>query len=145
MIHYTDMLDGITPDHLQGFFVGWPDPPSPETHLRLLRGSDAVVLALDSQTDRVVGFATAISDGVLSAYIPLLEVLPSYQGRGIGQELMHRILRRLDGLYMVDLVCDPDHQGFYARFGMRPAHAMILRHYRHQSGREAGGPNPDPP
>ena len=31
---------------------------------------------------RVVGFVTAISDGVLSAYIPLLEVLPEYQGAG---------------------------------------------------------------
>jgi ribosomal protein S18 acetylase RimI-like enzyme len=66
----------------------------------------------------VVGFVTAISDGVLSAYIPLLEVLPEYQGRGIGAELVRRLLDRLGGLYMVDLCCDEDVVGFYERLGL---------------------------
>jgi hypothetical protein len=29
---------------------------------------------------RVIGFITAVTDKVLSAYIPLLEVLPAYRG-----------------------------------------------------------------
>jgi len=40
MIVYIDRLDGITADNLHGFFVGWPNPPSPETHLKLLANSD---------------------------------------------------------------------------------------------------------
>jgi hypothetical protein len=36
MIEYIYTSEGITPPQLQGFFEGWPDPPSPETHLRLL-------------------------------------------------------------------------------------------------------------
>ena len=59
----------------------------------------------------VVGFVTAVSDGVLSAYIPLLEVLPEYQDRGIGSELMRRILEQLDDLYMVDVLCDAESAG----------------------------------
>ena len=47
MITYTNSLADITPDQLAGFFVGWPDPPSPATHLALLEGSYAVELALD--------------------------------------------------------------------------------------------------
>ena len=70
-----------------GFFVDWPTKPSPERHLALLHGSDKVVLAGDDQTGRVVGFVTAVSDGMVSAFLPLLEVLPEYQGRGIGSEL----------------------------------------------------------
>ncbi|MEM9907537.1 MAG: hypothetical protein AAF921_21205 [Cyanobacteria bacterium P01_D01_bin.44] len=31
----------------------------------------------------MVGFITAITDHVLSVYIPLLEVLPPYQGQGV--------------------------------------------------------------
>lgn len=84
-----------------GFFVGWPVKPSPQRHLELLRGSYAVELALDA--GRLIGFATAISDGVLSAYIPLLEVLPGYQAQGIGSALIRRLVERLDGLYMIDL------------------------------------------
>ena len=117
MIEYADDLHGVEPGHLEGFFVGWPSPPSPERHLELLLGSAAVVLARDGE--RVVGFVTAISDGVLSASIPLLEVLPEYQGRGIGTELMRRILARLDGLYMVDLSCDAPLEPFYARLGFQ--------------------------
>lgn len=126
MIEYTDSLDGVEPRHLTGFFVGWPSPPSPEQHLQLLRGSAAVVLARDGEA--VVGFVTAISDGILSASIPLLEVLPAYQGRGIGSELMRRILAALDGLYMVDLSCDAPLEPFYARLGFqRLDRAMGIR------------------
>jgi len=56
---------------------------------------------------------------VLSAYIPLLEVLPEWQGRGIGTELMRRLLDRLRGLYMVDLCCDAELEPFYRRLGLQ--------------------------
>jgi ribosomal protein S18 acetylase RimI-like enzyme len=116
VIEYADDVAGVQARHLEGFFVGWPKPPPPERHLAILQGSSRVVVARDG--DRVVGFVTAISDGVISAYIPLLEVLPEYQGRGIGAELVRRLLGLLDGLYMVDLCCDEDVVGFYERLGL---------------------------
>lgn len=134
MIVFRDTAEGLRPEQLHGFFAGWPDPPSPATHLRILQGSVAVVLALDEASDRVVGFVTAITDGVLAAYVPLLEVLPTYQGRGLGSHLMRRILARLEDYYMVDLLCDERLQPFYARLGMVPVGGMCARHYRHQSG-----------
>lgn len=134
MIEYSDTIHGVGAQDLQGFFVGWPDPPSPETHLRILVGSAAVVLARDQATGAVVGFITAISDGVSCAYIPHLEVLPAYQGSGIGSELVRRMLDRLRHLYMIDLICDEDVQPFYARLGMRPFTGMIFRNYDRQSG-----------
>ncbi|MGI8688442.1 MAG: GNAT family N-acetyltransferase [Thermomicrobiales bacterium] len=135
MIVYTDSLEGITADALRGgFFVGWPNPPDAETHLRLLKGGDHVFLALDDATANVVGFVTAISDGVTCAYIPHLEVLPPYQGQGIGMELMRRMLDTLRELYMIDLLCDEEVQPFYARLGMRPTTGMMVRNYDRQSG-----------
>jgi GNAT superfamily N-acetyltransferase len=134
VITYTDSIAGVGPDSLRGFFVGWPNPPAPETHLRILQGSTVVVLACDDATGAVVGFITAISDGVSCAYIPHLEVLPAYQGHGIGSELMRRMLEKLRGLYMIDLLCDPDVQPFYERLGMRPATGMLIRNYDRQSG-----------
>ncbi len=134
MISYTDTVDGVAPEQLQGFFVGWPNPPSTEAHLKVLRQSGERILAIDDASGRVVGFITAVSDGVLSAYIPLLEVLPAYQGQGIGSELTRRMLAKLRSLYMVDLLCYPDVQPFYARLGMRPATGMLVRNYDRQSG-----------
>lgn len=135
MIRYSDSLEGLTPDDLRGFFVGWPSPPDPRTHLEILRGSSEVILAIDDDSGAVVGFITAISDGILSAYIPLLEVLPDHRDRGVGRELVRRMLEKLEEYYMVDLLCDPGTVGFYEALGMKPAHAMAIRRYDRQSGR----------
>ena len=118
MIEYRDDVLDLPAEALAGFFVDWPDPPSPERHLELLRRSAHVVFAFDG--DRVVGFVNAISDGVLSAYVPLLEVLPDYRGRGIGSELMRRLLERVGHVYMVDVTCDEVLVPFYERLGLRP-------------------------
>jgi GNAT superfamily N-acetyltransferase len=64
---------------------------------------------------------------VLAAYLPLLEVLPAWQGQGIGSELVRRILAELEPRYMVDLVCDEDLVPFYERLGLSPHRAMIRR------------------
>ena len=127
---YTSDLTGVAAADLEGFFVGWPTRPSPERHLEILRGSDHVVLARDGEHGRVVGFVTAISDGVLSAFIPLVEVLPEWQGRGIGSELVRRILDELDDFYMVDLVCDAELEPFYRRFELTLLAAMGRRRQR---------------
>ena len=138
MIRYTDRLDSISADQLTGgFFVGWPNPPSAKAHLRALRGSAHVWLAVDDASGQVVGFVNAVSDGVLSAYIPLLEVLPAYQQRGVGTELMRRMLETLSDIYMVDLLCDVELQSYYERLGMRRATGMLVRNYAAQSGKSA--------
>lgn len=139
MIAYRSSLDGIDAAALAGFFEGWPSPPSAETHVRILRGSSAFVLAVDETDGRVVGFVTAISDGVLSAYLPLLEVRPEHRGRGIGRELVRRVLDALKGLYMVDLSCDPELRAFYEELGFREGTAMMRRNYEAQSGLEETG------
>ena len=139
VVEYTDSLDGIGPDGLRGgFFEGWSNAPSPETHLRLLENSDAFVLAV-GEPGAVVGFVTAITDGILCAHVPLLEVLPAYRGRGIGRELVRRVLSEFDDLYMLDLLCDPELQPFYASLGMSPATGMMVRGYTNQAGRESPG------
>ena len=89
---------------------------------------------MDGDSGNVVGFVTAISDHVLCAYIPLVEVLPAYRGRGIGSELVRRMLHRLSDLYAVDLLCDAELQPFYAALGMHPATGMMMRNYERQSG-----------
>ena len=131
---YKNELDGISSDMLKGFFVDWPNPPNPETHLRLLKNSSKVIIAMDRKSNQVVGFITAISDGVLSAYIPLLEVLPAYKNKGIGKELVNLMLKELDDIYMIDLCCDDDLVPYYDKLGMMQTNGMFLRNYNRQSG-----------
>lgn len=126
-LQYRTDLVGIEPGSLQGFFEGWPSPPSPETHLQVLQASSHRVLAWDPEVSRVVGFVTAIGDGILAAYIPLLEVLRDHRGQGVGTELMRRMLEELSETYMVDLICDGELEGFYRRLGFSPGLGMLRR------------------
>jgi len=133
MIDYTSSLENISEEMLSGFFVGWPNPPSQSAHIKILKGSYCVWLAIDKNKNKVIGFINATSDGVLSAYIPLLEVLPEYQNTGVGKELVANMLDSLKKFYMVDLLCDKDLQDYYAKFGMQEATGSFLRNYDRQS------------
>jgi len=129
MITYHSDLTRIQPDDLHGFFEGWPNPPSPQVHHRMLAGSSHFIVAVPDGESRVIGYVAAISDGVLSAYISQLEVLPAHRGGGVGSALVRAMLDRLRGMYVVDLVCDPDVQPFYEAAGMKRWSAMVLRNY----------------
>lgn len=128
-ITYSEQLDGIRADQLTGFFVGWAVRHAPEAHLAILRNSDQVWLAWDTEAGRVVGFVTALTDGVQAAFIPMLEVLPGWQRQGIGTELMRRLLATLGPLPAIDLTCDPALQPFYENLGMQPSVGMVIRNY----------------
>jgi ribosomal protein S18 acetylase RimI-like enzyme len=131
---YRTSTEGLSARNLQGgFFEDWSNPPDAETHLKILENSDHIVLAVND--DEVIGFITALSDGVLSAFITLLEVLPEYQDRGIGQSLMNQIMEEIGDIYMVDLVCDANLSRFYAELGFATTTGMSRRDYRMQSGR----------
>lgn len=120
-----------------GFFDGWWNAPSPDTHVRILEGSTHFVLALDD-TGQVIGFVTAVSDGVMYASVTLLEVVPEHKGCGIGRELMERITGLLGPIYRTDIACDGDVIDFYAKVGYEPLPEMrmVTRMLRsHQPGR----------
>jgi len=127
-LRYQNTCEGVGTAQLVGFFTHWRTPRTPAEHLTILQGSDYVVLALDD-SGRVIGFVTALTDGVQAAFISLLEVLPGHRGRGIGSELMRRILGLLSDITAVDLTCRPGLQPFYARFGMQPSVGAVLRNH----------------
>src|SRR5215475_5029295 len=126
MIRYTEDVDDVDEGMLDGFFVGWRRRPSNAEHLAALRGSFRVVIAIDDSTGKVVGFVNMISDGVLTAFIPWLEVLPEFQHQGIGSALMRRVLD-CEQMYSIDLVCDEPLLPYYARLGMTPIPGAGMR------------------
>ena len=135
-IEYTKDLSSINEDMLAGFFVNWSNPPNSTTHMKILTASYCSFVAVDKDINKVVGFINAISDSILSAYIPLLEVLPEYQGLGIGSELAKCMLEELSDLYMIDICHDVELTKYYARFGALPGNASLFRNYNAQSGKE---------
>lgn len=134
MIVYLNSLENITEDDLDtGFFEGWPNPPSLHKFYAILKNSTYIVLAYDQDKSKVVGFINALSDKVLTAYIPLLEVIPEYQNQGVGTKLVEIMIEQLADHYMIDLLCDHELQDFYLNKGMKKAVGMMVRNYKHQS------------
>ncbi len=132
MICYIDSATTLAPSQVESFFAHWLHQPSPAALLQILKNSDQIVLAFDDDAQRVIGYITAISDGISCAYIPHLEVLEAWRGQGIGSELVRRMLDKLRHLYMIHLMCDPDVQPFYARLGFQPSTGMIIRNFDRQ-------------
>ncbi len=100
-IVYRDTHE-IDLDQLTTLFnsVGWERRTADQERLaQLVRGSLYVVSAWEG--DRLVGFARAISDGAFNAYISTVAVLPEYQKRGIGRELIQLLIADRDGIQFV--------------------------------------------
>jgi GNAT superfamily N-acetyltransferase len=79
------------------------------------------VIAWDEE--RLVGLGNAISDGYLVVYFPHLVVRPEYQGKGIGTELMGRLMQRYGGFHQQALLADGRAIDFYRKLGFRRAGA----------------------
>jgi ribosomal protein S18 acetylase RimI-like enzyme len=80
--------------------VGWERRTADRDRLaQLVRGSMFVVSAWEG--DRLVGFARAVSDGATNAYVSTVAVLPEYQKRGIGREVIQRLVADRDHLQFV--------------------------------------------
>ena len=93
----------------------WSAAEKPALLHQALLGSHSLVTAWDGP--RLVGLGNAISDGCLVVYYPHLLVLPDYQRRGIGAELMRRLLARYDGFHQHILVADGRALEFYGKCG----------------------------
>jgi predicted N-acetyltransferase YhbS len=60
-----------------------------------------------------------LGDGVDAAYLCDVALLPSHQGRGLGDEIVARLLERARGHRKVILYAVPGKEGFYKRFGFQ--------------------------
>ena len=95
--------------------VDWSSADKPEALHKGLLGSHSLIMAWDEAT--LVGLGNAISDGHLVVYFPHMVVHPDYQGRGIGTELMKRMMARYRGFHQQALIADGRAIDFYKRLG----------------------------
>ena len=69
--------------------------------------------------DQLVGYVDSVSNGVTDAYIQDLIVCPDYQGKGIGTDLMKKMIASLKEkhIYMISVIFEESLKPFYDRFG----------------------------
>ena len=69
--------------------------------------------------DQLVGYVDSVSNGVTDAYIQDLIVRPDYQGKGIGTDLMKKMIASLKEkhIYIISVIFEERLKPFYDRFG----------------------------
>ncbi len=104
---------------LYGVGGWWREHYDPAHVPRMIQGSYAVAVALDSSTGETVGMGRAISDGASDAYLQDVIVDPGYRGRGIGRRLVETLLGRCaaDGILWIGVVAEPGSEMFWRRAG----------------------------
>lgn len=119
-IHYSETRDLALESVLALYRAcEWSSAQKPELLHKALLASHSLFTAWDGP--RLVGLGNAISDGHLVVYYPHLLVLPGYQGRGIGTELMRRLMARYEGFHQHMLVADGRALDFYRKRGFERA------------------------
>lgn len=99
--------------------VQWSAARKPDHLMRALKSSHSVVTAWVKGS--LVGLGNALSDGSLVVYYPHMLVLPEFQGRGIGRELMKRLMRRYRGFHQHILIAEAKAVSFYRKCGFKRA------------------------
>jgi len=116
MINYS-MDKKIDYDKLIAMFnqVGWMDKTKDIDRLKaMVEHSQIVVTAWDSE--EMVGFARCTTDYVFNGQINNVVVDESHRGRGIGKNLIGKILDTSRQVTYI-LRGDPENEGFYKAMG----------------------------
>ena len=71
------------------------------------------------EEELLIGYIDCVSNGVTDAYIQDLMVHPNYQGRGVGTDLMTKMINYLKDkrIYMISVIFEEKLKPFYERFG----------------------------
>ena len=71
------------------------------------------------ENEKLIGYIDCVSNGVTDAYIQDLMVSPDHQGKGIGTDLMNKMIEYLKEkrIYMISVVYEERLKPFYERFG----------------------------
>lgn len=142
-ITVIDRLDLARTDELRVLFQSawWTATRTQESVERMLAGSDVVVGLVASASDRLVGFARAITDGVFLAVVLDVIVAPDLRGTGLGARLMDELLARpeLADVDSIELVCQPELVEFYRRWGFTDSTGRSLLMRRSSNPLLVGG------
>ena len=114
-ITFSESVDGVDWRGLKAALAAdaFDNGRTPEEYQASHRRSHGVVFARDGET--FVGNARILSDGVCNAYLVDVWTATPYRRRGVGSELVRRLLAMVPGQH-VYLFTD-DMQAFYRRLG----------------------------
>lgn len=102
----------------------WPERNLEDIALVLEHGP-AVGAWLDEE---LIGFARAVTDGKLRAYIEDVMVHPAYRRQGVGAQLLETLLAALVQIETISLFCEPTLVAWYEQYKFRLRSSQRVLH-----------------
>jgi len=117
MIRYETKITEIDWDQAAEIFRRAPlGEREPEKLACAFRSSYAYVFVYDDET--LIGLCRALCDGEYQAAIYDVVLLPEYQGKGIGKEMVQLLYNQLP-VENIILYAVPSHEAFYRKLGFK--------------------------
>lgn len=115
-IQYKD-IKKFSEEELKELFlsVNWSSGNYPDRLVIAMKNSGTVYSAWDGS--KLVGLINALDDGIMTAYIHYLLIMPEYQHLGIGKELIKRITDKYQSYLRIVLIAYDKEVGFYKHCG----------------------------
>lgn len=105
--------------------AGWPTRVADADHFRkMIEHTSRTVVALDGT--RIVGFARAVCDEVSNGYISMVAVAADRRGKGVGRELVRRLIKDDTGITWV-LRAGHRSNGFWEKMGFKASAVAMER------------------
>jgi ribosomal protein S18 acetylase RimI-like enzyme len=80
------------------------------------------------EDDTLIGFARAVSDGRIRAYIEDVVIHSSYRKEGIGEKLVSKLLVELSHIDIISLFCEEHLIPFYEKNNFKYSKSQIVMH-----------------
>lgn len=107
-----------------------------ETHKQAFEASYAVEQV--HSEDQLIGFGRAISAGQYQAALYDCAVMPEFQGRGIGSEIVSRLVSQLTHCNII-LYASPGREGSYQRHGFAKMKTGMAARFLEMRSKRARG------
>ncbi|MCK5261194.1 MAG: GNAT family N-acetyltransferase [Thermoplasmatales archaeon] len=110
----------------------WKESYDPSGIKKLIKGSFAFAVVIDSVSGKTIGTGRILSDGVSDAYLQDLVILPEYRGKGFGRKLVEFLLEYClsQGIIWIGLISEPGQDSFYLSLGFKPLGRYIPMKYQ---------------
>jgi ribosomal protein S18 acetylase RimI-like enzyme len=115
-IQYKSIKD-FTENELKNLFlsVNWSSGNYPDKLVIAMRNSSSVFTAWDG--NKLVGLINVLDDGIMTAYVHYLLIMPEYQHVGIGKKLVKMVSENYKDYLRVILIAYEKEVDFYKHCG----------------------------
>jgi ribosomal protein S18 acetylase RimI-like enzyme len=132
-LEWKHSTDGVNWEELSALYRAAPLGEKNAEYLQKVF-SNSMFKCFVYENARLVAAGRALADGADCSYICDIAVLPTYQGTGLGKQVVSHLVERSRGHKKIILYAVPGKEPFYKKFGflrMRTAMAIFENQQKH--------------